>query len=245
MNEDKYGITNRLIENGIIDATGKILNEPALLEFLFGLFLFYLGFERYKKLFDDAIESQRKAIIKGQKPHPFALPAFPFRFVGIGNKTIFIGKMARPYELFTDILQTDFFWNYNHIDRMEPFIDPAIIQRGWKKHTCKKNYLNKYCPDCKPDFSNLVCSSFPEFSKSFGIDSYLVLDIPANVFEEIISQEGLIELQQYQPSCSCGAILEKEWIFCPFCSEKVDSAIFEDEIDAAEVPEKSLNIRIV
>jgi hypothetical protein len=69
----------------------------------------------------------------------------------------------------------------------------------------------------------------------------LVLNIPANVFEEIISQEGLIELQQDQPSCSCGAILEKEWKFCPFCSEKVDSAIFEDETDVVGVPEKIFN----
>ncbi|MEK6818975.1 MAG: hypothetical protein AABY10_03505 [Nanoarchaeota archaeon] len=242
MTEDKYGVVKRLMDNHILDQSRNTLNEPAFLEFLFGLFLFYLGFERYKKIFDDAIETQRRDIIRGEKPHPFALPAFPFRFVGIGNKTIFIGKMGKPNELFADILQNNFFWNYNHIDRTEPFIDSIIIQQeSWKKHSCDKNYLNKYCQNCKLDFSILASAYFSKFSKSFNIDGYLTLDIPATIFAEIISQEGLVELEQHQTLCFCESVLEKEWGFCPFCGNKIDVSVFEKNNDSMDEPEKIFN----
>jgi hypothetical protein len=233
-----------LLEKGIIDEKGSILNDFSFREFIYGTFLFYLSFERYKSLFDEAIERQRNSIVKNQKPKPFALPAYPFRFVGVGNKTIFIGKMNRPMELFTDIIHKNLFWNYNYIDRVSPFFEEeCITKETWKNHSCTKSYLGKYCEDCKQDFSNFAGNSFNLFSKSLGIHSYIIMNLPIEFFTEMISQgqESLIELEQEPFLCECGKHLEKGWICCPFCKKDIDSSIFSEEEEKSPLPENIFN----
>ncbi len=236
-----YGIKARLIEKGIISGEDSILEEGLFLEFLFGIFLFYLSFERYKRLYEDAIENQRKSIIKNQKPKSFALPGYPFRFVGVGNETIFIGKMVTPRELFSEIVHENFFWNFNYIDRASPYVDPKIIEEeSWKEHNCPKSYCNKYCEECKKDFSKFALTLDNNFWKSMGIESQVRIKLPVYLFKEIISPESLIELEQEIYTCSCNEVIEESHNFCNNCGLGVNKEIFEKEIHT-EQPEKVFN----
>lgn len=239
-------IKSLLVEKGIITSDEKIVNESSFREFLLGVFLFYLSFERYKSLFDDAIERQKNSIIKNQKPRPFALPAYPFRFVGIGNLTAFIGKIDRPSELFTEILHPNLFWNYHYIDRVSPALDSTVMaNESWKQHTCTKSYLGKYCENCKSDFSKFASAHFNRFAKSLGIHSSIIINLPIEFFSEIVSQgqEGLIELEQEPARCECGEYLENDWICCPYCKQDIAASPLEKDFDriSSSVPEKIFN----
>jgi hypothetical protein len=241
---EEYRTSKLLLENGIIEENNSIVNESKFKEFIFGIFLFYLSFERYKSLFDSALESQRRHIIRNQRPIPFALPAFPFRFVGMGSKTLFIGKMDRPTELFPEIINQTFFWNYNYIDRVLPIIEGHLGENCWSKsHSCTKSYLNKYCRDCKTDFSEYACSNLELFSKSLGIQSFIKLDLPSEIFKEHITQgqEGLIEFEQEPHLCECKKRLEKEWVCCPYCRKDIDHSIFEGDLVKSSIAEKIFN----
>jgi hypothetical protein len=228
----EYGIRNLLIKENII-SEDNIIDENKFRSFLFGLFLYYFAYERYKWFFNKTVADQMLSFSKGKRV-AFSPPSCPFRFVGINQKTIFIGDMGQAHLFFRETLQKRFIESYPTIHYISSRINDKKFL--WKNHSCETN-----CEKCLEDFSKFSLDNFEAVRNIIGINSYILLDIHSSLFEGLISEEDFIEIGQDVHVCSkCNEKLFKHYKYCPGCTEKVDKSIFIENKKPGN-PEKIFN----
>jgi len=200
---EEYGIKELLLENKILGEQGQIIDETKFVDFLFTLFMYYISYERYKWFFDKTLKEQNPALIKGKSNMGYAPPICPFKFIGLGDKILFVGSMNNPPWLFKEVFQENFFRSYDLIDGTK-YLFEHLFKDGelWKSHECSKQYQDRYCEVCKQDFGKFISldENIPVLCKNFGIDSYLIINIPPRFLKRLIFQDDFVELSQGNPS---------------------------------------------
>lgn len=216
---EEYGIKNILIKNNII-FEDKILNEELFLDFLLGLFLYYFSYERYRYFFGKSVNEALSLLSKGKKS-PFSPLPCPFRFVGVEDKTLFIAEMGQAHLFFKETLTSSFFNSFSLITYGNLILNEKGDASSWKKHECPT-----LCEQCKKDFSSFASKNLNSLCSGMGINSYILLNVNAELFKGLISPDEFIEISQQEPRCSCNEHIYSHQKHCQYCGTKIDKKLF-------------------